>query len=323
MTALAVDALQECYVSSKSRPGYQYRMVYAPVSGWVHADSDCPARVECRHRRLAEAMTNLVVRGESTDLSLRPTLLVEYDAEAISRGVDVAVAAKWAYDLGSSGKGVGVRGVEEGVRLLSSRGEIVRVESCVMVSDTPEEAFFNATATRYVIHPDTGAEIKLDSQTRGKRVSKWQEHADEYMRQHPTAPRMYLNPNWYELGIVKASRNAALALMPSNIKSALLKAGLDAIDKTKRGGSARSSQAPSQPARNAAPANGAQEALSTFWADTRAAQLEPDYVINESQRLFNNREPKDLTSEERVQLFKTLTKTVNVEPEAPAPGLGI
>ena len=249
--------------SRKFQPGHLYPMVWAPVSGWVHADNSCPARKECRHREDAANMTSLTVRSQDgSALVERPVLLVEYDAAAISQGADVAVVAKWAYDLpGGGGQGVGVRGAEEGVRLLASRGEIIRVDECHLEYQDDREAFFMALATRYVINPDTGTEIKLDSQQRGKRVSKWENHAESYMRSHPGAAREYFNDKWYELGVVKASRNAALALMPSNVKSALLKAGLDAaaeVERAKRGGGRQEPPpAPRQvPARPAAPVEG-------------------------------------------------------------------
>lgn len=183
-------------------------------------------------------MTSLVVRGSETAVSERPVLLVEYDAAALSAGVDPQIAAKWAYDLPGTGVGVGVRGVEEGVRLLASQGEIIRVDECLLTYSDDREAHFLATASRYVIGPE-GQEIKLDSVRRGKRVLKFDKRADGRGEYEVKA--------WYELGIVKASRNAALALMPSNVKSALLKAGLDAAAELKRGSPARPVQRPQAP----------------------------------------------------------------------------
>lgn len=208
-------------IKSKSKPDHTYLMAYAPVSGWVHADSTCPAFKECWHRREAERiMTSLVVRGQTDmEISERPVLLVEYDAQQLSAGVDPAIAAKWAYNLPGIGQGVGVRGVEEGTRAMASRGEVIRVDQVVVVHQDEREAFFSATASRYVVGTD-GSEVKLDSQTRGKRVPKWEPTADKRGE--------YFVKAWYELGVVKASRNAALAMMPSNVKTALLRAGLDA-----------------------------------------------------------------------------------------------
>ena len=224
------------YVESRSNPGHMYPMVWAPVSGWVHADDTCPAFKECWHRKAA-LMTSLVVRQSDGAIIDRPVLLVEYDAAAISKGVDPSVAAKWAYDLPVSGqpnaKGVGVRGVEEGLRLLASHGEIIRVDAPMLAHQDDREAFFVATASRYVVTPD-GAEVRLDSQSRGKRVSKWEEHSASYKRDHPQESHEYFNKNWFEVGIAKAARNAALALMPSNVKTALLKAGLDAAGEMQR-----------------------------------------------------------------------------------------
>lgn len=297
-------------VQSKSRPDHTYWMAWAPVSGWVHADSSCPAFKDCWHKPEAEKiMTSLVVRQDQEGIVERPVLLVEYDAQAISAGVDPEVAAKWAYNLpGGGGKGVGVRGVEEGVRLLSSHGEVIRVDQVVMVHHDDREAFFSATASRYVISPD-GVEVKLDSQTRGKRVPKIEQHSESYMREHPNASLEYLNPNWYELGIVKASRNAALALMPSNVKTALLRAGLDAAG---GGGGTQQRQTPprrsgtAQQQPNSAP-NGA-SAMTAFWADAKRLKLDSDTVLAKSQQMFDNREPIALTAQERIDLLTKLTQ---------------
>lgn len=255
-------------------------------------------------------MTSLVVHqsDQGSNVVERPVLLVEYDAQAISAGVDPEVASKWAYNLpGGGGKGVGVRGVEEGVRLLSSHGEVIRVDQVVMVHHDDREAFFSATASRYVISPD-GVEVKLDSQTRGKRVSKIDTHSDSYMREHPGASLEYLNPNWYELGIVKASRNAALALMPSNVKTALLRAGLDA----QGGGGATQQRQPAQ--RRAAaqqqPNNAptGANAMTAFWADAKRLKFDSDTVLAKSQQMFDNREPIALTAQERIDLLAKLTQ---------------
>lgn len=182
-------------------------------------------------------MTSLVVR-RGTEVAERSVLLVEYDAAKLSEGVSVELAAKWAYDVPSSDgrvQGVSARGAEEGVRLLSKYGEIIRVEKCDLVHQDDREAFFMATATRYVID-DQGNERKLDSVQRGKRVPKWDRRANGQGEYEVKA--------WFELGIVKASRNAALALMPSNVKTAILKAGLDAAAEAKR--PARPQQQPRQ-----------------------------------------------------------------------------
>jgi hypothetical protein len=210
-------------------------------------------------------MTNLtVVTGDHALIEQRPVLLVEYDAAAISRGVDTELVAKWAYSLpGSGGKGVTIRGAEEGARAMASRGEILRVETCEMVSQDDREAFFTATCRRYVINPETGQEIALDQQTRGKRVPKYDMKAD--------GSGEYFVKNWYEVGLVKASRNAVLAMMPGNVKTALLRAGLDAKAlPAGQGGQPRQPRqqqqqrnAPQQHQQQAAPASGSPPAAST------------------------------------------------------------
>lgn len=248
-------------------------------------------------------MTSLVVHQseQGSNVVERPVLLVEYDAQALSAGVDPEIAAKWAYNLpGDGGKNVSVRGVEEGVRLLSSHGEIIRVDQCVMVHQDEREAFFSATASRYVINPETGVEVKLDTQTRGKRVPKWEARAN--------GQGEYFVKAWYELGIVKASRNAALAMMPSNVKSALLKAGLDA---QAGGSSAPQRSAPARRNSGAQPSNnaaGGANAMTAFWADARRLGFDSDTVLAKSQQMFNNREPIALTAQERIDLLATLTK---------------
>lgn len=254
-------------VVSKSDPTKLYRMVWTPVSGWVHADNTCPARVDdCRHKKEArKRMTSLVPRtpeGQNLPAIRGEALLIEYDPQAIRAGVDIEIAAKWAYNLGSSGKGVGVRGVEEGVRLLASRGEVIRVGAgdVVIVREDEYEALINVTATRYVIEPETGREIRLDSATRAKRAPKVARHSEDWVREHPRADPMYFDDKWYEKGVAKASRNAALALMPSNVKTAILRAGLDAIEADKKGKTGaldggQAQQAPRQSQQAQRPAN--------------------------------------------------------------------
>jgi len=210
-------------IPSRRKPSHIYSLVWVPVSGWVHADNNCPARKPCWHKKEARnIMTNLtIVKGDHSQVEIRPVLLVAYDAAAISKGVDPELVASWAYNLGNTGgKGVTIRGAEEGSRAMASMGEILRVETCEMVSQDEREALFTATCRRYVINPESGQEIALDQQTRGKRVSKYEMRAD--------GSGEYFNKNWYEVGLVKASRNAVLAMMPGNVKTALLKAGLDA-----------------------------------------------------------------------------------------------
>lgn len=178
----------------------------------------------------AKKMTSLTVRG-ATDIALHSVLLVEYDAAAISQGVDPKLVAKWAYrrpgDEGGAVEGVSARGAEEGTRLLSKYGEIIRADPPVLANDSEREAFFLCTASRFVIGGD-GTEIKLDSQTRGKRVSKFDRHSANWIKDHPRADPEYPVKNWYEIGVSKVQRNAILAMMPSNVKSALLAAGLSA-----------------------------------------------------------------------------------------------
>lgn len=183
-------------------------------------------------------MTSLVPRtpeGQNLPAIRGEALLIEYDPDAIRRGVDIEVAAKWAYNLGAAGKGLGVRAAEEGTRLLASRGEIIRVGDVVIVREDEFEALLSATATRYVIEPETGREMRLDSTTRGKRVPKIARHSDDWIQRNPRSDPDYFDDKWYEKGVAKAARNAALALMPSNVKSALLRAGLDAIEAEKKG----------------------------------------------------------------------------------------
>lgn len=239
------EGYPEAFVASRSRPGYTYRMIRLPVSGWVHADDDCPgnrARGVCQHRKdLEMSESNEEARAEAvgalvpvTQLQVapgaHPVLLVEYDAGAISRGVSPEVAAKWAYDLPSSegrgarARGVGVRGAEEGTRLLAMHGEIIRVD-CDL-EDGEREAYFRAVATRYVVLPD-GSEKELDRIVRGKRQPKYGRRRDSQQE--------YFIDAWYEIGFSKATRNAALALMPANVKSAILQAGLDAATEEHKG----------------------------------------------------------------------------------------
>lgn len=210
-------------IPSRRKPSHVYSMAWVPVSGWVHADNSCPARRPCWHKEEAKkVMTNLtVVSGDHALVEQRPVLLVQYDARKISEGVDVELVANWAYNLGNTGgRGVSVRGAEEGTRQMAAQGEVLRVETCELVRDDEREAFFTATCRRYVINPETGQEIGLDQQTRGKRVPKYEMKAD--------GSGEFFVKNWYEVGLVKAARNVTLAMMPGNVKTAMLRAGLDA-----------------------------------------------------------------------------------------------
>lgn len=228
-------------IPSRRKPSHVYSMAWVPVSGWVHADQSCPARRECWHRKEAKKiMTNLtVVTGDHALVEQRPVLLVEYDAAAISKGVAVELVSNWAYNLGDTGgKGVSTRGAEEGARQMASRGEVLRVEHCELVRDDEREAFFTATCRRYVINPETGQEIGLDQQTRGKRVPKYE------MRSNGSGE--YFVKNWYEVGLVKAARNVTLAMMPGNVKTALLKAGLDAKAQMNAGARPQAGNRPQQ-----------------------------------------------------------------------------
>lgn len=275
------------WIRSRSRPDHIYTMVWTPVSGWVHADDSCPAFGMCWHREDVENMTSLVVRKNDA-LVERPVLLVEYDAKALSDGVAPELAAKWAYDLGSSGQGVSARGAEEGMRLLASHGEIIRVD-CHLEGADEREAFFVATATRYLITPE-GQEIRLDSQSRGKRVPKREARAN--------GQGDYEVKNWFEIGMVKASRNAALALMPSNVKTALLRAGLDAAAEVKGNGGGQRQQSRGPQQRQQAPTQPA----------------EPQ--ITDDQRQLIVRFLKDLSPENQVWL------TAEFPRNFPPPGPG-
>lgn len=257
-------------VKSRSTPMHSYFMAWAPVSGWVHADRTCPARKTCWHKgEAANIMTNLsVVKGDHALVEQRPVLLVEYDAAAISKGVDVELVSNWVYNLGSTGgRGVTVRGAEEGARQMASRGEILRVEHCELVREDEREAFFNATCRRYVINPETGQEIALDQQTRGKRVPKYDMKAD--------GSGEYFVKNWYEIGLVKAARNATLAMMPGNVKTAMLKAGLDAKAQLNTGGAGARPQAGSRQQQRPQQAQRPAQAAQPAQTPTGEASEEP------------------------------------------------
>lgn len=225
-------------VESASNPGHFYTMIWTPVSGWVHADGSCPARVEfCRHRKEAYVMTSLVpVTDSEGALDLRTPMLLTYDPTAIGKGVDAAVAAKWAYDV-TNATGVGIEGAQEGQRLLASMGEVIQVDFCKCESETAETSFWTAGATRWILDPENPERRIFGGNTIvHKEQPKFEKHSAKYMREHPNEPEMYPNPHWRAIGSSKATRNAILDLTPGNVRAAIMKAGLVAQKQLRPGG---------------------------------------------------------------------------------------
>lgn len=189
---------------------------------------------------MSESSRAVATRGRQDDddedprvtaLTTAPVMALTYDAQQLVQGVSPEIAAKWIYDISAGGqdddgnalriRGIGGQGAQEGVRLLAGKGEIIRVEECVIVDQNADEAFFQATAARYVMSPETG-EVRgpFDTTTRGKRVPKYIERRGG-VKGGP-------DKDWYSKGLTKATRNVILAMLPGNVKTAILGAGLAA-----------------------------------------------------------------------------------------------
>jgi hypothetical protein len=231
-------------VPSLSTPGKTYLMGLLPRHGWAHLDGNCPARVDvCRHQRKAEEMTTSLAVIDSTtgELVEQKPLLVAYDTRAIAKGVAPDVAAKWAYDLGSGGKGVGIEGAQEAQRMLASFGEVIQIDEVDLdprMEQTAKMSYWYAKATRWILDPEDPTKRVFAGNTICHRSqSKVEQHSDDWMRRHnaPESEREYENPHWYTIGSAKAARNAILDLAPANVRTAIREAGLEAARRLKSG----------------------------------------------------------------------------------------
>ncbi len=227
-----ITELQTVSVPSLSTPGKTYLMGWLPLHGWTHIDGNCPAHVDkCRHQRKAEEMTQslAVIDHMTGELVEQRPLMVAYDTAALAKGVAPDVAAKWAYDLGSQGRGVGIEGAQEAQRMLASYGEVIELDSVDLVSEDDRTSMWVAKATRWQLNPeDPTKRAKTGNHIAWKSQSKWENHSDSWMREHPGQEREYFNVHWAAIGSAKASRNVILDLAPANVRTAIREAGLAA-----------------------------------------------------------------------------------------------
>ena len=105
--------------------------------------------------------------------------------------------------------GLGIDGAEACKRELAREGEVIEEEQVSLIKEDNAAAYFEARASRWAIHSQTGNRIKLDSALGFKRQDKF-------------TPSGGKNPFWYEAGASKAMRNAILRLTPEGIKMRLI-----------------------------------------------------------------------------------------------------
>jgi hypothetical protein len=109
---------------------------------------------------------------------------------------------------GENVTGVTARGVQDAARALSTQGEAIRVLDVRLEREDDTDAYFIATAARFAIAPD-GREIETDRTIRAKRQPKQMTLRDGGKK---------FNRFWFEIGVTKASRNAAEALLPAVLR---------------------------------------------------------------------------------------------------------
>jgi hypothetical protein len=213
--------VERAWLPSKSEPNRDpYEMARSLSGRWMHADRGCRGWIEygrCYHIAALEGleMTNQETQTEETRAitiqGANPLALMDdIDLNEIM-SKDLVPVAEWTYSFETrAGKieGVSVRGVQDAVRALATKGEAIRVVDVHMDLETPKEAFFVARAGRYAISP-TGAEILTDTAIRGKRQPK-------YMKLRDGGEQF--NEFWYEIGIAKAARNVMDAMLPEALR---------------------------------------------------------------------------------------------------------
>lgn len=98
-------------------------------------------------------------------------------------------------------------GVDEATSELAKGGEVIR-ELELIFMDGKDEGFFQVKSGRYAVMKD-GTEVLLDTKIGAKRQTKKYKNGSD-------------NPFWYEQGAMKAARNAAMRLIPANIKQGVI-----------------------------------------------------------------------------------------------------
>lgn len=207
----------KAWVPSRSQAGVQYEMVrYA--SGWAHTDTRCRGWVdngECYHTKACQEAANVTDTEETTraiTVQLSPLALMdEVDVEEIMQS-KLAPSSDWIYSFQMEGQnvtGVSARGVQDAARALSTQGEAIRVLDVRLEREDDQDAYFIATAARFAIAPN-GQEIETDRTIRAKRQPKLMKK-----KTGETVPNRF----WFEIGVTKASRNVAEALLPAVLRT--------------------------------------------------------------------------------------------------------
>ena len=104
--------------------------------------------------------------------------------------------------------GLAKAGVDEAVKQMAKKGEVIREASLEWEIDRERsEAFFKVLAGRYAVN-SAGVEIRLDTAFGTKR--------------QPMKYGTKQNPHWFEQGSMKAARNAKLRLVGAELKAKIL-----------------------------------------------------------------------------------------------------
>lgn len=211
--------IDQRFVESASEPDKRYLMLRSP-GGWAHADTTCDgwvfsgARGECRHVRELEKMTSDNEQQQET-MTKALRVFESMDDRAIVQQLEGKATGSWAYRIQVGGQwieGISVDGVQEIIRRLATGGEVIRELECKLEYENDSEARFMAKAGRFIVSPD-GREVLMDTAIRGKRQSKIMRFRDGSVKP---------SEHWYEVGISKAVRNAAEALIPEVGKQRIL-----------------------------------------------------------------------------------------------------
>jgi hypothetical protein len=168
----------------------------------------------CYHVKACEEADTVTEQEDTTraiTVQVSPLALMdEIDVEEIMTK-KLAPSQDWIYQFKMEGEnvtGVTARGVQDAARALSTQGEAIRVLDVRLEREDDTDAYFIATAARFAIAPD-GREIETDRTIRAKRQPKQMKKRDG---------TSVFNRFWFEIGVTKASRNAAEALLPAVLR---------------------------------------------------------------------------------------------------------
>ena len=159
-----------------------------------------------------------------------------WDEEALLQEMQGAIAKTLVYEFQQGGQtitGLSKVGVDECCLVLAEQGQVIReeeIEYTILGEGEQREALFKARAARYAV--GTGGEVLLDKVLGVKRQPLYE------MRKG----KLTLNPFWFEVGAMKAIRNARFRLIPGKVREGVIAAAKQvgnvrhASDRGQRGG---------------------------------------------------------------------------------------